>query len=65
MAFTITSPRLITNIQLSDLSPQTAIEGGVRVGPPTGAFPTVIAQAARNSEFTNRHLGPIRLQVTD
>ena len=57
MAFTITSPRLIADIQLSDLCPQTESEGGVGGGgAPAGSFPTVISTPGTHSEFTHRQL---------
>jgi hypothetical protein len=56
MAFTMTSPRLLADIDISDLSPQTAIEGGVGEGEPAGSFPTTIApRSVSSSEFTSRH----------
>jgi hypothetical protein len=57
MAFTITSPRLIADIPISDLSPQAAIKGGVGVGEPAGEFPTDIPKRyVSNSEFTTRRI---------
>jgi hypothetical protein len=53
MTFTITSPRLIAGIQISDLCPQIAIEGGVGGGAPTIVFPTTISTPVSNTEFTS------------
>ena len=54
--FTITSPRLVADLQIFDLSPQTESEGGIGGGEPTGAFATEISTPVGNSEFVNRHL---------
>jgi hypothetical protein len=56
MAFTITSPRLIADIKISELSPQTAIEGGVGEGMNTDRFPTEISSPVGKPEFLSRKL---------
>jgi hypothetical protein len=56
MAFTITSPRLIADLEISDLCPQTAIEGGVGEGTSADRFPTTISKPVSHTEFKSRQL---------
>jgi hypothetical protein len=56
MEFTITSPRLIADIKISELCPQTAIEGGVGGGMNTHRIPTKISSPVGKTELMPRKL---------